>query len=497
MKHLTKGIICLCVLASLLLCVWNACIRNGKYVHLTYYVSAGGDDANDGLSPDRAWQSINRVNAHLFEPGDVILFRSGDTWKGQLRPQGSGVEGKPITIDRYGPGELPEIDQEDREGAVVQLENQEYWEITHLSVTASATKDDLEKDKPIVQGIRVIATTADHVLRHIVIRNCVVHHIYGRMKIFEGGGIWVGVPGWSIREGGKKGVENPYGYPPSTVTSFDGVWIENNKVSGVDRCGILAWTTAGPGSRSHFLPGLIPSKNVVVRGNELEDVGGDGILIMGSHAPLVEKNVARRCCKKAGHPALEEDGYWANCAATIWFHHCYKGVIQHNAVYDSEALSHNGDGMSYDFDNNCEQCTLQYNYSHNNRGGFLLLMGSATDNIARYNVSENDHTHILVFLCDVAANNQICNNVFYVTDTTYIIPRAHVRDNVFIAAGNAHIEIKDLPDKTTWRAQPWRPESGILLHNCYAGNCTVPPQDTSGYTTAPHDLNYYKSKYLK
>jgi hypothetical protein len=124
-------------------------------------------------------------------------------------------------------------------------------------------------------------------------------------------------------------------------------------------------------------------------------------------------------------------------------------------------------------------------------------MGSASDNIARYNVSENDHTHILVFLCDVTANNQVCNNVFYVTDTTYIIPRAYIRDNVFIAAGNAYIEIKDLPDTTTWRAQPWQPESGILLNNCYAGNCTVPPQDTSGYTTAPHDLNYYKSNYLK
>jgi hypothetical protein len=38
---------------SAAVCVWNACIRNGKYVHLTHCVSADGDDTNVGLSPDR------------------------------------------------------------------------------------------------------------------------------------------------------------------------------------------------------------------------------------------------------------------------------------------------------------------------------------------------------------------------------------------------------------------------------------------------------------
>jgi hypothetical protein len=445
----------------------------------TYYVSSSaGNDANNGLSAGAAWQSLDKVNEQLFRPGDKILFCSGDEWKGQLRPKGSGAEGAPISIDKYGEGNLPAIDQEARAGAVVELENQEYWEIAGLEVTAGATTDDTVKEKQNVLGIHVIATTADHVLRHIIIRNCVVRNIYGPMEVYEGGGIWVGVPGWNTKPEGVQGVENPYGHPPSFSTSFDGVLIENNRVSGVDRCGILVWTTANPDSTSNgiFIPGLIPSKNVVVRGNTLEDVGGDAILIMGSDAPLVEKNVVRRSCKKAGNPAYRQEEYWAPSAAAVWFHHCFKGVIQHNAVYDSERLQYNFDGMAYDFDYNCERCVLQYNYSRNNRGGFLLLMGTAVNNVIRYNISENDHTHILFLVGSVEENNRIYNNTFYVdSDTTCIVPRAHIQNNIFMAEGNGKIEIRNWehPNYT-----PWSPELGVMLNNCYAGNCAPYLPDT-------------------
>jgi hypothetical protein len=451
-----------------------------SYVHQKYYVSfSEGDDANDGLSPRKAWKTLNKVNRALFEPGDMILFHSGEQWKGQLRPQGSGTEGKPIRIDCYGKGNLPLIDQDALPGAVVQLENQEYWEIAHLEVTASATKDDLEKGKPVVQGIHVIATTADHVLKHIVIRDCVVRNIYGPMKVYENGGIWVGVPGWSTSPEGSQGTNNPYGYPPTFTTAFDNVLIENNKIYGVDRCGILVYSCSDPSGRNdYFIPGLISSTRIVVRGNELEDIGGDGIMILGADEPLIERNIVRRSCKKAGHPALEEEKYWANSAAAVWFHHCRNGVIQYNEVYDSKRLAHNFDGMSYDFDFNCDGCRLQYNYSRNNEGGFLLLMNTATNNVIHSNISENDHTHILFLVGSVEENNQIYNNTFYVdSDTACIVPKAHIRDNVFMAAGKGVIEIRN------WNHPhyaPWEPALGVMEHNYYGGNMPLCQWDASG-----------------
>lgn len=72
-----------------------------------YYVDArAGDDAHDGLSPERAWRSLGKVNAAPLEPGDTVLFRRGHLWRGQLVPR-SGREGAPITYGAYGTGDKP------------------------------------------------------------------------------------------------------------------------------------------------------------------------------------------------------------------------------------------------------------------------------------------------------------------------------------------------------------------------------------------------------
>lgn len=79
----------------------------------TYYVAANGDDANNGTSPSTPWKSINKINSTSFAPGDVILFRRGDTWREQLNLSSSGSAGNPITFSAYGTGEDPIINGAD------------------------------------------------------------------------------------------------------------------------------------------------------------------------------------------------------------------------------------------------------------------------------------------------------------------------------------------------------------------------------------------------
>jgi hypothetical protein len=75
----------------------------------TYYVdSAGGSDSNDGLSPERAWASVGRVNRTKLVGGDSVLFKRGGLWREALAGQ-SGEEGKPILFSSYGEGALPLI----------------------------------------------------------------------------------------------------------------------------------------------------------------------------------------------------------------------------------------------------------------------------------------------------------------------------------------------------------------------------------------------------
>lgn len=72
----------------------------------TYYVSNQGSEAADGRSPDRALRSLGQVNKAPLQPGDTVLFRRGDSWRGSLRPR-SGAENLPITYGAYGSGPKP------------------------------------------------------------------------------------------------------------------------------------------------------------------------------------------------------------------------------------------------------------------------------------------------------------------------------------------------------------------------------------------------------
>jgi hypothetical protein len=78
----------------------------------TYYVDAtSGQDAFSGTSPSAAWRSIAKVNASPLSPGDRVLFKRGERWRGAaLVISASGAPGNPIMIGAYGTGPLPVID---------------------------------------------------------------------------------------------------------------------------------------------------------------------------------------------------------------------------------------------------------------------------------------------------------------------------------------------------------------------------------------------------
>lgn len=76
----------------------------------TYYVSSStGSDANSGTSSGAAWQTVAKVNAQTFSPGDSVLFRRGDVWNESLVPGASGTTGNPIAFDAYGTGAPPNL----------------------------------------------------------------------------------------------------------------------------------------------------------------------------------------------------------------------------------------------------------------------------------------------------------------------------------------------------------------------------------------------------
>lgn len=68
-----------------------------------YYVDAtSGNDANDGLTPETAWQTVGHVNAFALVPGDRVAFKRGEQWREALDITQAGEPGNPIIFQSYG-----------------------------------------------------------------------------------------------------------------------------------------------------------------------------------------------------------------------------------------------------------------------------------------------------------------------------------------------------------------------------------------------------------
>ena len=71
--------------------------RNGQI----YYVSQNGDDSNDGLSEEKAWKTLSKINdafnKKIISNGDTILLKRGEEFRGNIN-----VKAYDILIGAYG-----------------------------------------------------------------------------------------------------------------------------------------------------------------------------------------------------------------------------------------------------------------------------------------------------------------------------------------------------------------------------------------------------------
>jgi len=390
-----------------------------------YYLDAeGGTDDGNGLSPATAWRSLDKVNAFTFQPGDRLLLKAGSKWTGQFHPLGSGTRASHIIIDRFGEGPKPVILGGGIAGGAVLLENQEYWSIRNLDVTNHGSP------APKKMGI-LIRNHAVGTLSGIEVKDCDIHDVAGDLTDYrdgkESGGIVFYI-----------NVDHP-----SQPSRWDDIHIENNTIRDVTRNGILMqsqWINK-PNDRNSSWNGhgaYTTSTNVHIAGNRLDRIGGDGIILWCCKGAIVERNFVRQANSnphKQGH-------------AAVWPYFCEDVIFQFNEVCETKTKF---DGMAFDFDNSNQRCIYQYNYSHDNEGGFLNMCcdGNANGNIARYNISQNDGclAGSRVFLVHGQGNHgyQVYNNTVFVRDgnPTMFEQGAEsgessicFQNNIFINAGN-------------------------------------------------------------
>jgi hypothetical protein len=170
---------------------------------------------------------------------------------------------------------------------------------------------------------------------------------------------------------------------PSRFVDFQ---IIDNHIYQTSRNGI-GFGYGETASRKNWFPHL----EVVIRGNLIEQVPGDGIVVTGSDGALIEGNLLR------DFPDILPVG---DAAAGIWPWSSDNTVVQFNEVSGHKAK---WDGQGYDSDWNSIGTIIQNNYSHDNYGGFLLVC----NNGAKYGQDRNIGTKGSIIRNNVSFNDGI------------------------------------------------------------------------------------------
>ena len=384
----------------------------------TYYLDSSAAPDGDGRSEDTAFDSLEDINGIEFAAGDKILIKAGSEFQGQLYPKGSGSEEAPIVIDMYGEGEKPLIDGNGRysdaptfrdngpfgeEGSAVYLCNQEYWEINNLRVK-NWSDDGQDKER---SGIRVEAYGGG-TYHHIYIKNCDISDIRG----YNGqDSIWDVVPEnggttfYGSRTTHRTGGINVVSYTERDLTNatssstagavideeptvFDDILIEGNKIENCHANGITTTNIRGELDNKDYR-----HTNVVIRGNEIRNVQRAGIVPLYTSGALVERNLV---------DTFQQT--YAGYGCGIWCDRADGMVFQYNEVCNGKNTM---DGMAFNLDDMTENGIIQYNYTHNNVGGGIMLHVRTNsynrNNTVRYNLSVNDTAgfaaHQAVIVC--------------------------------------------------------------------------------------------------
>jgi hypothetical protein len=288
-----------------------------------YYVNCETSQTNgDGRSMDAAWHSLEAVNAHTFSPGDIIRLKRGTECHGLLWPKGSGASSASIRLSAYGTGDRPRVVANQGDEEAFKLYGQEFWDIDSIDFSGGT-----------VFGVYVSGEAG--ILRHIHLRNLLVHDVRGDEVKHKESGLVVISPG-------------------KVHQHFDDVLVDGITAYGTNQwAGILVG-----GGNFGEVPEEDWSTHVIVRNSVVHDVYGDGIILFRVKDGLIDATAA-------WHTGMQPTQTIGTPNA-IWTWMCSDCVVSNNEAFltDSPGV----DGGAFDIDYGNSRNSVISNFGHDTQG---------------------------------------------------------------------------------------------------------------------------------
>jgi hypothetical protein len=341
----------------------------------TYYLSATGDDAAPGTSPEQPWRSLVRLNQAVLQPGDRILLRAGDTFGGQLVLHSSGAPGQPLRIGAYGKGAKPVIAGAGRAAAIL-IRNQQQIEISDIAITNDVRQLDPGEPEERAFGIEVI-NDGGGVLSHFRFERLAINDVFARRINDRTEQDFNRVMISAIRF-------NTSRAPADRPSFFRDIVIAENTISRSGRFGVQighAGSGAGRQDAHSRDPETGFNRDIVIRANRFADLGGSAVQVAGARNVLIENNDFDR----TGSSLVP--GRMVGRGSGAWVFNSRDVVAQRNRSRHVRGYK-DSYGLHVDYGN--LNVLYQYNYSEDSEGGFVEILGNNRNVIWRYNISVND-----------------------------------------------------------------------------------------------------------
>ncbi len=406
----------------------------------TYYVdSVAGLDTNSGTSPTTPWKGTltnnpnSMINNFVFQPGDQVLFKRGCSWTGMFHMLGNGSSTAPLVVDAYGTGPAPIINGAGAPQTIL-IYNKQYVTIQNLEITNDAATVGNRNGITIQYG-------SAGVYSGLKILNNDIHNIKAHtdtsFNAQSNAAIYIQIQDASV------GV------------LLDSLLIQGNDLHDLRTTGIFQKAPSYYRGNPQFW-----ATNEIIRDNIIDKTGSDGIVLMGAMAPIIEYNAVY----DAG---INSDGF-ASLGGMWSSYSCQDALFQFNEV----ARIHNADPLHFSDDAQAFDCDLgatgnnifQYNYTHDNAGGVLIMMWEqvAKTVIYRYNLSVNDDRQ-------TNAGTQLPINPIPGINTAYIY------NNVFYSTLPLGYKLQDKPASYFYNnifdvASAVYPSQTNFSNNCYFGH---------------------------
>lgn len=340
-------------------------------ISVTYYFdSVNGSDLNQGISSEKPFRTLNKINEIDFNSGDSILLSNGSYFNGNIKL----IDKNDIHISNYNNQEktYPIINSKGHIAGVY-IENSSNISVSNIQVTANGggVIEEYENlstnkitDKAIMRAGILVNVSKKKIFKNILIDNVIVSNVFFEDLGFKRDPSEVRTSmgtqayGFGIRF-----------FNSSQSGSIEGIIVSNCFIENVGHTGIKMTSSIG----KRF-------KNIEVSNNRLLRTGGPSI----QFSRVEDLHVYGNEVKFSGSP--DDTRKWGR-GSGLWTWGSSNVLIEKNSFMYANGPADSA-GVHIDF--NCDNVIIQHNLSVGNAGGFIEILGNNYNCSYRYNISVND-----------------------------------------------------------------------------------------------------------